>query len=179
MRQTKQNEANMDENHSRLFMCIGICFVCVKQAEQALQFSINNVLDDESVKLAEQSEPERKQTLGDFIKKLKRRVKLPIRIKERFYDFLRMRNQLVHEIDFDFHTEEGRKQAEMFLRELSCIAMSISLLLVAVFQAWSRDEQGIDIFEDEADESRQIAKALEMQFGPVAREILAGRNKAL
>jgi hypothetical protein len=167
----------MDNDQKRLFMIVGVCLMCVKQAEKALQTSIDTVLDDESVKLAEQSEPERKQTLRYFIKRLKRRVKLPIRVKDRFYDFLRMRNQLVHELDFDFQTEKRREQAELFLLELTFTAMAITLLLTAVFQVWAQDEHGVDFFEVEADQTQQIIKAIEKQFGPLAREILAGRNK--
>ncbi len=169
----------MDKDQRKLFVAVGVCLMSVQLAERALQESIDTVFDDETVRLSEQSEPERKQTLGDFVKKLKRRAKLPHHIKERFFDFLKMRNRFVHEFDFDFQTEKGREQAEAFVNQLSFTAMAITLLLAAILQASAKDEYGVDFSEGEADETQRVLKALENQFGPLAREILAGRNKVL
>src|SRR6516164_2696970 len=99
----------------RTYAWIGLGLLCVQMAEQSLQSAIQTVLDDEDVRLAEQSEPERKQTLGDFLKRLKKRVKLPVHFKEELYTFLRMRNQLVHEFDFKLGTDEGRKASNLFI----------------------------------------------------------------
>ena len=167
----------MDKEQRDLFAYIGVCLICVKMAERALQSAIETVLDDEGAKLAEQSEPERKQTLGEFLKKLKRRVKLPLHLKERLYGFLRMRNRLIHEFDFNFSTEMGRKEARLFLSELSVAAMAIFALMTAIFQAWAQDEHGVDFFEVEAEETRRIIKLMGKQFGSLAREVLAGRNR--
>jgi hypothetical protein len=169
----------MDKDQRKLFVAVGVCLMSVQLAERALQESIDTVFDDETVRLSEQSEPERKQTLGDFVKKLKKRAKLPYHIRERFFDFIKMRNQFIHEFDFDFQTEKGREQAEAFLIKLSSLATAIALLLTAILQASAKDEYGVDFSEGEADENRRILKALENQFGPLAREILAGRNKVL
>src|SRR5690349_415907 len=89
---------------------VGLSLLCAQMAERSLQTAIATVLDDETVKLEDQSEPERKQTLGDFLKRLKRRVRLPVRVKDELYTFLRMRNQLVHAFDFDLRTEQGLKE---------------------------------------------------------------------
>src|SRR5262249_52343690 len=111
--------------------------------------------------------------------KLKRRVKLPWHLKERLHDFLRMRNRFIHEFDFDFSTETGRKEARILLTELSVGALAIVALMTAIFQAWSQDEHGVDFFEVEAEETRRIIKVMEKQFGSLAREVLAGRNRGL
>jgi hypothetical protein len=55
-----------------VFSSMGLCLSCIQQAEQVLQFTIETVLDDPTLNLAEQSEPERKHTLGDFLRKLKK-----------------------------------------------------------------------------------------------------------
>jgi hypothetical protein len=170
-------EGEVDKEQRDLFAYIGVCLICVKMAERALQSAIETVLDDEGAKLAEQSEPERKQTLGEFLKKLKRRVKLPLHLKERLYGFLRMRNRLIHEFDFNFSTEMGRKEARLFLSELSVAALAIFALMTAIFQAWALDEHGVDLFEVEAEETRRIIKLMGKQFGSLAREVLAGRNR--
>jgi hypothetical protein len=180
----ERNLSSLADGSIRTFTYVGLCLGCVQQAERALQVAIQTVLDDETVKLAEQSEPERKQTLGDFLKKLKRRVKLPITVKDRLYAFLRMRNQLVHEFDFELSTEEGNTAARLFLLELIFTAISISGLMVAVFQVWAKDQHGEDFytedfFKADAEQHLQLVKLFEDKFGDIAREILAGRNKAL
>jgi len=111
----------------------GVCLACVQQAERALQTALGTVLGNEYSKLVDQSEPEKKQTLGDFIRKLKQRFKLPIRVKDDLYTFLSMRNQLVHEFKFGFQTEDGRTEARPFLLELTARAISVTGLLVAIF----------------------------------------------
>jgi hypothetical protein len=151
----------------------------VQLAERALQSAIQTVLDDESVKLAEQSEPQKQETLGAFIRKLKRRVKLPVHLNERLYEFLKMRNRLVHEFEHDFHSEKGREEARLFLVDLMIRALTITGLFTAVFQVWAQDEHGVDFFEVEADETRLIIKWFESHFGKLAREILAGRRHSL
>jgi len=156
---------------------VGICLLCVQQAEKALQSAIQTVLENESVKLLEQSEPERKQTLGDFLKKLKRRVKLPLHVKENLYTFLKMRNRLVHGFDFELRTEHGSEAAKLFLLELSLRALGTTGLVTALFQVWARDEHDTEFFEVEDEHTRQIIKTFEKQFGSMAREILAGRSK--
>jgi hypothetical protein len=178
------NSSSLPAGQLGTFTYVGLCLSCVQQAERALQATIQTVLDDENVKLAEQSEPERKQTLGDFLKKLKRRAKLPITVKDRLYAFLRMRNRLVHEFDFDLSTEEGNTAARLFLLELTLAAISISGLMVAIFQVWAKDHHGEDFytedfFKTEAKQHLQLVKLFEDKFGGIAREILAGRNKAL
>jgi hypothetical protein len=168
----------------RLFAGIGACLAVVQTAERALQSAIETVLDNPNARLLEQSEPLRKQTLGDFLKKLKRRVNLPTQVKDKLYAFLKMRNQLVHDFSeipgWNLRTEEGREAAELFLFELASAAISITGLCTAVFQVWARDECDKEFFgekflEVQSEETRQIVKLFEKQFGKLARDILAAR----
>ena len=169
----------------RTYAWIGLGLLCVQMAEQSLQSAIQTVLDDEDVRLAEQSEPERKQTLGDFLKRLKKRVKLPVHFKEELYTFLRVRNQLVHEFDFKLGTDEGRKASNLFIQELAFRAISISGLMMTVFQVCARDEYDEEFYdkrffpEMENEHMQQMLKFFEQHHGGLAREILAGRNKVL
>ena len=123
-----------DERQSilRLYSWMGICLAFVQLAERTLQQAIETVLDDPIVRLSEQNESARKQTLGDFLKKLKKRVKLDYDLKERLYDFLRMRNQFVHDLaevpGWDLNTIEGRNTSQLFFTELTMEALYITAL---------------------------------------------------
>lgn len=182
-----QTNGLLSRDDMKLYAYVGLCLSCVQLAERALQSAINTVLDDEGIRIAEQSEPERKQTLGDFLKKLKRRVRLPARVKDDLYTFLKMRNEFVHESHFDFRTSDGCEKARLFLLELIFRALSIAGLIVAVYQVWARDEHDEEFFDEEffdealfemsSDQHRLIVQHFEQHYGSLARQILAGRAK--
>jgi hypothetical protein len=77
---------------------IGMCLLSVQQAERVLSAAVETILDRPDLNLAEQSQVKQKQTLGDFLKRLKRRVKLEYGLKERLFKFLEMRNKFVHNL---------------------------------------------------------------------------------
>ncbi len=168
---------NEQQSILRLYSWMGICLLFIQLAERALQQAIATVLDDPIVRLSEQSEAERKQTLGDFLKKLKKRVRLEYALKERLYDFLRMRNQFVHDLsDWDLKTAEGRRDAQLFVIELTMLALSTTALFTTVFQVWARDNFDEEFFNEVEGEQRQLLKMFESQFGGTARKILAGKH---
>jgi uncharacterized protein YutE (UPF0331/DUF86 family) len=174
----------MSREQEKIFAYIGICLAAVQMAERGLQTAIETVLDDPKLKLLEQAEPERQRTLGNFLRKLKRRTKVPHHVKEKLYGFLKMRNQLVHDLSsipgWDLNTEKGRETARRFLTELAILATAVSGLCIALFQIWARDEFDEEFYNEEffVDETqRQLAKLLGQQFGGLARELLAGASK--
>jgi hypothetical protein len=110
-----------------------MCLLLVQQAEKALAFAVEEVLDHPDLKLMEQAESERLRTLGSFLRKLKRRVKLEPTLKDKLYHFLRMRNTLVHNLNeipgWDgLGTEEGQQAALKFSVELAFASLNVTAL---------------------------------------------------
>jgi hypothetical protein len=160
---------------------IGMCLLSVQQAEHAISSAVESILDRPDLMLTEQSEFERKQALGDFLKRLKRRVKVEYGLKERLFRFLEMRNTFVHNLSevpgWDLNTEEGRKVARMFLAELAVTAIAITLLFTTLFSVSAKDEYGKDLFTQEEKREHEMIELMEKHFGATARKILAGRYR--
>ena len=56
------------EDKKFILALMGQSLLCIQQTEIALSSVVETVLDDPRVKLMEQTELERKKTLGDFIR---------------------------------------------------------------------------------------------------------------
>ena len=95
-----------------------------------------------------------------------------------------MRNQFVHDLseipDWDTKTIKGRDAAQLFVIELTFQALFITALFTTVFQVWAKDNFDEEFFKDvEAEQTQQLLKVFEKQFGGTARKILAGKNSSL
>jgi hypothetical protein len=169
---------NADE-FRRTWELIGLCLLCVQQAEHVLSGAVESVLDRREVGLMQQGDHEKKQTLGDFLMRLKGRTKLNDTLKERLFKFLEIRNTFVHEFsqkpEWDLRTAQGREAANGFLVELIVAALATTCLFMTLFTVSAKDDFGKDLFTDEEHEHRDAAAVLEKFFGKHAREILAGR----
>lgn len=60
----------------RAFEGIKNALECIQGAERGLTTLVETVLDDPNLKIAGETEAERRQTLGDVLRKLKQRVRL-------------------------------------------------------------------------------------------------------
>jgi hypothetical protein len=160
---------------------MGMCLLAVQLAERVLASAVETVLDDPDLKLMEQTEFERKQTLGDFVKKLKRRVKMEPNFKDKIHRFLSLRNTFVHNLSevpgWDLKTEEGREVATAFLVELGYVSCAITCLFITLFAVSAKDDYGADLYEEAEERERQIVEMLEKNFGTMARKLLAGRYR--
>lgn len=157
---------------------VGMCLLQVQTAERTLETAIEAVLDDPEADLMDQTAPQQKQTLGAFIRKLRRRVKVEPALKDKLYRFLEMRNKFVHNVreieGWNLNTEEGRKIAAGFLSELIVAAMSISLLMATLITKYARQ---VSPDFQETDEQREFANALEEHFGLKAQVLLDARYR--
>ena len=121
---------------------IGVCLLSVQQAERVLAGAVEHVLDRPDLKLMEQTEIERKQTLGDFIRRLKKRVKIERTLKDKLYCFLNLKNTFVHNLSevpgWDLKTERGRKVAWTFLMELIFISQATTALFGTLYNVSAR-----------------------------------------
>jgi hypothetical protein len=120
------------------------------------------------------TEPERKRTLGDFLKELRKLARIEPQFKNKLYRFLTMRNTFIHNLSevpgWDVRTEEGREVATKFLSELLALAFEVSGVFMSLFTVSAREELGENIIE-----GNQLMSLIEKQFGPIARKILAAR----
>lgn len=160
---------------------MGMCLLSVQKAEQALQFVVRKVLKDPTLELSEQSEFKQKETLGVFLKKLERRVKLEPKIERRLYHFLRIRNKFIHNADeiprWNLKTKAGREAAGLFMAELLQASMAISALMAMLSAEFLKEKLGPEWIGDETEEELALWKALERNFGPMARRMLNARRR--
>jgi hypothetical protein len=166
-------------DHQKMLALIGACLLVVQQAEHVLSDALELILERRDVNLAAQSASERKQTLGDFLMRLKRSTKVEHGLKERLFKFLEMRNTFVHNLSqvpgWDLKTEKGRDVAALFLIELAYAALGITALFVTLFSISAKDEYGEDLFAQEEKHEHEVMATLEKRLGPMARKLLAGR----
>ena len=159
---------------------IGMCLICVQKAEHVLSFAVEKVLDRGDPKLFAQPENNQKQTLGDLLKRLKRQVRIEYDLKERLFEFLKMRNTFVHNLSeipgWDLETKDGRMAAKLFLGELCFLALAISALFITLFVVSAKDEFGVDLHKDHPEDIRSRVALLEKHLGNKARKLLAGRR---
>jgi hypothetical protein len=165
-----------------IFSLIGICLMCVQQAEQGLQWTVETVLEDPEIRLSEQTEHEQAKTLGVFLRKLKRRAKLEPKLKDKLYHFLKMRNTFVHDFSevpgWNLATVKGREIANEFLIELSLTAIAITALFMTVATSSAKKDFGKELFSEETEaEILMKVRVLEKVFGADARKILDGRYR--
>lgn len=173
-----RRDSMVDEETTAL---IGMCLLCVQLAERMISGVVEQVLDRRDLNLTELSAFERKQTLGDLLKRLKHRVKIEHRVKEKLFKFLEMRNTFVHNLSevpgWDLKTEAGREVAKLFLVELMIRSLALTALCGTIFAVSAKDDFNEDLFSDANEEQRRLRQIIEAHYGPLARKILAGRYR--
>jgi len=131
---------------------IGVCLLYVQGAERALKNAIEIVLKDGRANIEGQTEAERKRTLGDLVRELRKLAKIERGFRDTLYRFLNMRNTFIHNFaelpGRDLDTEKGREAATKFLAELLVLAFSITGVFVSLFTVVARDEFGEEFFGD-------------------------------
>jgi hypothetical protein len=161
------------------YALMGVCLLHVQLAERVLAGAVESVLGDRTLtgaKLMEQTEYERKRTLGDFLKELRRCARIEPKFNDKLWRFLKMRNTFVHNLSevpgWNPTTEEGRKVATEFLAELLALALGVTGVSISLFTVSAREEFGEDLIE-----GNRLVSQLEEHFGSTARKILAGRYR--
>lgn len=127
----------------------------------------------------EQTEYERKRTLGEFLKELKTWTNIEPKFKDSLYRFLKMRNIFVHNVDevpgWNLDTQQGRKIANVFLRELCMLAAFVASVFLTLPAVRAKMDFGKEVKGSAA--HQRAMNLLEKHFGSVAREILEGRYR--
>jgi hypothetical protein len=171
------NMSNARKAELHIYSLIGVTLLHVQLAERALGETVKLVLKDRTLtpsKLMELTEPERKKTLGDFLKELKTRTRLETAFKDKLYRFLKMRNTFIHNISelpgWDVKTDAGREKGIEFLAELLHLALTVTGVFTSLFAISARDELGEELFE-----GNRLVRLMEEHFGSTARKILAAR----
>jgi hypothetical protein len=130
-----------------LFSAMGCAVVVCQNVEKCLRALTAIVFPkDPSASLQillENYERAGRDTAGNFIKAIKQRASLDPTFDDDLTRFLKMRNDLVHDIyrvkDFDLKTAEGRKAGEIFALTLADLAMKIFNVLSPLEMQWYKD----------------------------------------
>lgn len=127
------------------FFWTGFCLFCVQAAEKALGelltvgFPEHGMISVES--LDADSREHRRKTLGQLVAKLSKRADVHPGLADRLNDFVELRNDFVHRFGdmFQFQTDEGVVEAELFCQKLGTEAYVLTILLSGfLFAAYDR-----------------------------------------
>jgi hypothetical protein len=163
-----------------LLSLMGLCLLCIQQAEQVLAGAVESVLDRPRKGYIEESAQTKKKTLGEMINRAKRGTKLEHQIKEDLFTFLNMRNKFVHDVaeipGWSVRETEGREIAKAFLVDLMLRSIKITITFITVFNLSAKNEFGVDLFSDHSTEHKKLISILEEEFRNDAQSILDGRR---
>ena len=103
-------------------------------------------------RLQTQREAEAKNTLGQFVTALRQRADLDPSFDERLKEFLKFRNQFVHNLDsvpgLGFDTFEGLAIAEAYTLEVATSAKHTLMVFTGLARRWSKEIGMRDDFAD-------------------------------
>jgi hypothetical protein len=110
---------------------IGETLIQIQRTEITINFCIRHVLPLKAKPAKDVFRPAgRRASLGALIAELRRHVDVPATFQATLQEYLKMRNTLVHEVEFipgfTLLTDEGRSVADEFLNRLSALDREIS-----------------------------------------------------
>jgi len=137
-------------NIEDVYSLIGFALTYIQSVEKNISFITTFVLQDEDEltieKLNSIESKERKKALGYFVGKLKERADLAPVLESLLADFLKNRNDFIHNQDkiegWDLDTEEGVAKAKVFTVTLWRQAAKINEILTALMLRW-QEQTGI------------------------------------
>ena len=158
-------------NPEDIYSLIGFALTYTQSVEKNISFITTFVLQDEEdltiEKLNSIESKERKKVLGYFIGKLKSRVDLAPVLESLLADFLKNRNDFIHNQDkiegWDLDTEEGIAKAKVFTVTLWRQAARINEILVALMLRW---QEQTGIYPPGARNDEPLIKEIDEKFGP-------------
>jgi hypothetical protein len=157
---------------------IGLVLLRIQAAEHVILLCLTYVFANSSAewdKLYAKDEATRKQTLGFFLKELRKRVAINNDFDEVLAKFLSMRNIFAHRLPdapgWDMETEEGLAAAQMFLVELDETTDHVGKVFHALVRHWE-SHNGIESTDSDHPYFKEVddsyLKILPMFFGPKA-----------
>ena len=137
-------------NPEDIYSLIGFALGYIQSVEKNISFVTTYVLQDDNPltlkKLNSIEKKKRKKALGYFLGKVKERADLFPALEELLSDFLKNRNDFIHNHDkipgWDLHTEEGRDVAKQFTVNLWRQAHKINEIFAALVTRW-QEQTGI------------------------------------
>jgi len=158
-------------NTEDIYSLIGFALTYIQSVEKNISFITTFVLQDEESLTIERLNSikcrERKKALGYFIGKLKTRADLAPALEGLLADFLKNRNDFIHNQDkiegWDLDTEEGIKNAKIFTVTLWRQAARINEILVALMLRW---QEQTGIYPPGARNDDPHIKEIDEKFGP-------------
>jgi hypothetical protein len=158
---------------------IGGALVIVQMAERMIKFCMQFVLpeDDEALtyeKLKSQEADEAKKTLGYFLGRLRQRVEVEALFDNQLREFLKMRNQLAHNLsevpglgfsepkELEFEVKWGGK--------LSGLALHVRNVFMGLARAWQHQ---IGMREDIAE--NEFFQEIDTKFEPFVDQIFTAK----
>lgn len=132
---------------------LGIAVIAGQSVERLLSTCLRFPLHCEPLQTVEQVqavlELHSKDTLGQLLKALRKRVELHPTFDDQLDRFLQYRNVIAHRLcdvpgGLDLHSDEGRGRLKAFLLQYMDDGHIVSMVLLGVLRAWARQE-GINL----------------------------------
>lgn len=135
---------------------LGLAVIAGQSVERLMSTCLTFPLQGEPLQTVEQVqallERRSKDTLGQLLKALRKRVDLHPTFDDQLNRFLQYRNVIAHRLHdvaggFDLHSDEGRGRLKAFLLQYMDDGHIVSMVFLGVLRAWARQE-GISLPND-------------------------------
>ncbi|HXW73001.1 MAG TPA: hypothetical protein VEK34_16525 [Methylocella sp.] len=147
---------------------MGLALLFIQTTEFVIEFCMKYVLPAGGVvtleMLESQRSGERKRTLGQFLRELRKRVDLDDRFDAILDEFLQKRNELIHRIDdipgWSLDHEEGLRAARGFMDRVMQLNHVVLEVFSGLVRAWQSQEQITTEFDSLLGDIDQIYSSL-------------------
>lgn len=168
---------NLDD----IYSLMGCTLSYIQSVERHINFITTFVLQGEGdltlEKLNSINKKENKKALGYFIGKIKERVELHQSLEELLGDFLKNRNDFIHNQDkipeWDLDTEEGVLVARNFTASLLVQGHKINEIFAALTISW---QQHTGIYPPGFNEKYEFTQKIEEKYGALIDVLFTEKN---
>lgn len=172
---------SLPDEQQELLVRTGLALCQLQTAEKIINSVLTFVIQKDSPltleKLTTLQEKERTATLGYFIKQLKKRVDIEPTFEAFLDDFLKTRNEFIHEFfskeGWDFQTPEGRLQMRPFLDDLLVMTDKILKVFMGIFRAWQK-QVGLNVDTD--GQLENFAEHIDQIYVPLAYDLFSAKQ---
>jgi len=170
---------DIPQEHKEVLIAMGVALLLLQTTERLIRLCMTLVLQKGEVLtlevLQQQEECERNKTLGYFLAELRKRVEIDVRFDLLLKDFLKNRNDFVHDLTrvpgWGFKKAQDVTASKEFVYWLICQSEKVNKVFSGLIRAW-QDQSGMvlpvpkdEFFDD-----------VEVNFKPIVDQIFSAKN---
>lgn len=142
---------SIPQEHQEVLVAMGVALLLLQTSERVIRLCMTLVLPKYEALtlelLQQQEESERCRTLGYFLAELRKRVDIDTQFDLLLIDFLKNRNDFIHDLsrvpDWGFENSQGALTSKEFVSRLIRQTESVTKVFSGLVRAW-QEQMGID-----------------------------------